>query len=403
MTLRRWVLTAVTAMAATASSQSGAQDIRNYNVNFTSSPPTIDGTVSPGEWDSAAAEAGDWRELRKDFSDVDEDNNRFRILYDTSNLYILYETDYDFGFLDELFPGNPAISFGEENLNLYIDPNRDGDLNTNNAGDPVPAGQSTDQNVDGYQFAFNQYLGTHVSTDADRDGIGFYTEAHVNTPFGDQGNWNQGGNTVEGPGLSGSGIVVAQTNTNSPSAGQPSGIAELVIPFADLDADQFIPAPAPNADYNGDGNQDAADYTLWRDTFGTVVGNAGDGLLDGADGNDDGTVNEADYDLWVSGYGRGDGAVLPTGLNATDGGARSGPEAGEVWGFNISMITRDAANNFLPIWNWHDSSSFALWPHGMLTFQAAPGAGAGSTAPEPAGAALAVIAGLGMLRRRRRS
>ncbi len=273
------------------------QSIRNYNANFTTNTIVADGVVSAGEWDGADAEAGDWRELRNAFTDVDEDNNRFRVLYDDANLYILYETDYDFGWLDSPGGSNPAISFGEENLNLYVDPNRDGDLNQDpDSGLPSDPLAPHSNGVDGYQIAFNQYVGTHISTDTDRDGVGFYTEAHVDTPFGDQADWNEGGSNVDGPGLDGTGITVGQVNTN-PSG----GVAELIIPFAALDADAQI----------DDGN----------------------------------------------------GGMKDTGLNAIDGAS-----AGEVWGFNMSMITGDSANNFLPIWNWHAESSFALWPHGTLTF-----------------------------------
>ena len=35
-----------------------------YDINFTLNPPIIDGIVSPGEWDEAAAEQGGWRILR---------------------------------------------------------------------------------------------------------------------------------------------------------------------------------------------------------------------------------------------------------------------------------------------------------------------------------------------------
>jgi hypothetical protein len=51
-------------------------------------------------------------------------------------------------------------------------------------------------------------------------------------------------------------------------------------------------------DYNGDGNVDAADFTVWRDSMGQVSA----GLA--ADGNGDGVVSETDYELWRTQYGR---------------------------------------------------------------------------------------------------
>lgn len=50
-------------------------------------------------------------------------------------------------------------------------------------------------------------------------------------------------------------------------------------------------------DYNGDGEVDAADYTVWRDSFGLT----GDQV---ADGNEDNIVNEDDFLLWRENFGR---------------------------------------------------------------------------------------------------
>ena len=50
-------------------------------------------------------------------------------------------------------------------------------------------------------------------------------------------------------------------------------------------------------DYNGDGAVDAADYTIWRDSFGQM----GDNLA--ADGNGDKIVDALDYMLWKNGFG----------------------------------------------------------------------------------------------------
>lgn len=293
-----------------------AQIIRNYDVNFTSNEIIADGSVTPGEWDGAAEEAGDWRELRKEFDDVDSDGNRFRMLYDADNLYILHQSNYVGGPDDDSYlsdhGGNPWIVFGEENLCLYLDPNRDGDLNTDDSGMPIKQSTAHSKNVDGYQLSFNQYEGVSVSAANNRQGIGFFTEAHVNAPFGDQAGWNKGKQSASGPALVARDIIVAQNNSNSPAAGQPSGITEIVIPFSALDCPEFI-----------------------------AGANAG-------------------------------GPNIATGLNATDSGTRRGPKAGEVWGFNIMAITRDGeqGENFLPTWNWHQGPSPSQWPHGTLTFQA---------------------------------
>ena len=76
------------------------------------------------------------------------------------------------------------------------------------------------------------------------------------------------------------------------------------------------PAPEPTGDYNGDLTVNAADYTLWRDTLGSMVANLGDG----ADGNRSGTIDLPDYDHWKARFGN----MVPTGAGAS--GASAVPE-----------------------------------------------------------------------------
>jgi hypothetical protein len=52
-------------------------------------------------------------------------------------------------------------------------------------------------------------------------------------------------------------------------------------------------------DYNHDGNVDAADYAVWRDSLDQQVT-----FYTGADGNGDGMVNTADYNVWQTNFGR---------------------------------------------------------------------------------------------------
>jgi hypothetical protein len=282
------------------------QIVRNYDVNFTSAAPTIDGVLGAGEWDTAASAAGTWGVLRETESDLDTENNRFRMMWDATALYVLYETDHPgpwFDPIDKVGNPNPNISFGEDNLNLYFDPNTNGDPNF--VANP-------ESNVDGYQFAFNQYHdpdgGALTSTNANRQGVGFYTEAHVNTPFGDQAFWNdvdkdgtRDGADVEGAALQD--IVVSQTT------GTNGSVTEMIFPWTNFNA--------------------LAEITVVVDDVETQV---------------------------------------PTGLNHT-----SAPVNGEQWFFNMSRINSVNAGNFLPIWNWHSAQSFALRPHGTITFLSAAG------------------------------
>jgi len=72
-------------------------------------------------------------------------------------------------------------------------------------------------------------------------------------------------------------------------------------------------APQLDGDFNFDGEVDAADYTVWRDTQGAT----GPGLV--ADANGDQVVNGLDYAVWQGNYG----ATLA-------GGAESVPEPASI-------------------------------------------------------------------------
>jgi hypothetical protein len=67
----------------------------------------------------------------------------------------------------------------------------------------------------------------------------------------------------------------------------------------------FVPPPAVEADYNGDGSVDVADYVLWRN---------GGPLLNEVDMP--GTVNDADYTAWAARFGNPPGAAAGTSGNA---------------------------------------------------------------------------------------
>lgn len=218
------------AIAWCAANTSVGQTIRTYQVEFTTNNIIADGIDSPGEWDGASTGGDGWNELRQPFGDADTDNNEFRMLWDETNLYVRLENDFDDWLTEDTGNSNPDIDFGAETLNMYFDPNTTGEPNN-----------VSDSEVDGYQLSMNTVRsstgGTLVSTDANRDGVGFYTEAHVDGLFGNQANWGGVGvDPVDGLALQD--MIVAQNNQNSgPSAG---GFIEMVIPWTNFNADAQI-------------------------------------------------------------------------------------------------------------------------------------------------------------------
>lgn len=116
--------------------------------------------------------------------------------------------------------------------------------------------------------------------------------------------------------------------------------------------------PAILGDYNKDGIVDAADYTVWRNTLGSITELA-------ADGDASGTVDEGDYDMWKANFGNTLGG---SGWGANgDEGLASVPEpaALTLWtlGGLIGLTRRRVrpANALVP--NIHDSLT-----HQLLSF-----------------------------------
>ncbi len=75
------------------------------------------------------------------------------------------------------------------------------------------------------------------------------------------------------------------------------GLPRPIGALFDVGAYEWRPATL-TGDYNGDGAVNAADYIVWRNTFGTTVT-----PYSGADGDGSGTIGNADYALWRANYG----------------------------------------------------------------------------------------------------
>lgn len=219
MTHGRFALRGVLASAilGLATSAATAQVINTYDVKFTENPPTIDGVVSPGEWDDAVAAQGGWHLLR-DTSRVDNQNSRWQAVWDDDAMYVLFQSDYGNWSPG---PSSGSINFNDDNLNLYFDPNTDNEPNV-----------LVDVGPDGYQFAFNQYMGASSIENTVPTNTGIFVEAHEDTGFGNQGNWL--------------GLLDTKMMQNMTATG---GVTEIKMTWVDFDADD--PELPENTTVNG--------------------------------------------------------------------------------------------------------------------------------------------------------
>jgi hypothetical protein len=349
---------------------SALAQVREYNVQWTNTAPTLDGMISAGEWAAAAPAVGNWQVLREAETEMDTANNRLQMMWDASGLYLLHQSDQTAWAPPAGVP-NPDISFSIDTLNLYFDPNTDDEPNFN----VIP-----EEMVDGYQIAWEQREGTIISTNANRGGVGVFTEAHIDTGFGDQANWNRGGTQVGGAAMQD--IVIAQNN------GANGALVEAFFPWSNFNADVTPPA----ADYNRNTFTDAADYVLWRDTLDQVVTNPGDG----ADGDLSGVIDQPDYEAWRAAFGSV-GEVGTSGLFHP-----MAPSNDDTWFFQFGQIYGADPENFLPVFNWTPSQSFTHHPHAEITFVGRPAGGEAAGVPEPASIVPFALAAIGVVGRVRR-
>lgn len=400
-----------------------------HNVVRTDTPPIIDGIVDGDEWgsdvdcspstpESKCNTADGWVNLRADTADAH--NLRFRMLWDDDNLYILGRSDYhpnDFadGFVpafetsDVRFaPDNPDWNGTGYAGTFAFDPNTDGER-TWTPNEPVLASE-----VDGYQISWDIHEGFAArgpTADAPdqslRDPLnsdgqsindyfgGMRLEAHVNSPFGNQGEWELDSTGPNGnyrddafPGLTFAQYAYNEDDSDTEEIEQPGAVWEWAIPW------QIFNATDPNRLVTEE--EAAARPENVVDTRETIVipDPEAPGLLL--------QIENPDFDQLVPNVGQVPGierfigdagdpdlrfsdpdsdAFLDNGLYAPDG-----PDAGDVWAFEAGVFTNDFMNS-LPSWSEPlggdpaRGGSFSLWGaagHGQITFLAS-----GETGFEP--------------------
>jgi hypothetical protein len=194
--------------AAWAACIAAAQEPRVYVAQFTETPPVIDGVeTTPDEWSGSAAGGDQWLLLSNRNPDLT--NNRFDVLWDDLGLYVRHQVAHN--AWQVVGVDDWAVNY--EQLNYYFDPNTDGEPNANK--------EVFGTSVDGYQLAFNLPLGTS-NIDGTTKTAGMYSEAHVDSLFGDQG----------APFSHFAGIQLMQ-NT---SVDESFGYTEFFVPWSDFDA-----------------------------------------------------------------------------------------------------------------------------------------------------------------------
>ena len=109
--------------------------------------------------------------------------------------------------------------------------------------------------------------------------------------------------------------------------------------LAYIEINRFTP-PALAGDFNGNGEVDAADYTVWRDSLGANVATP----YAGADGNGNGIIDQADYDVWLANFGMtlpspGGGAGVLKALIADESAAKPLAAAFSTNSFAISLAS----------------------------------------------------------------
>lgn len=223
----------------------------NYSVNRIganggppgSRVPVIDGVISRGEW-SRANEAAEGFTLMREWPRKDNQNMRFRMLWDDQALYILGEIDYGGWQPATDYYWDPDFNGFHDVVNIYFNPKPSAVLI-----DSTDPDWCQPCRADGYQVAWHIDQG-FASRNPVRAGdyiMGFFLEAHTGFIFGNEGNWsrddscppNYNFRDCDHPG-----IQIAQ------HAGPTGGVFEMRIAWAEFNAPDSAPWAGPSTLYH---------------------------------------------------------------------------------------------------------------------------------------------------------
>lgn len=339
----------VTSVVLLALGSANAQQ-PNYDVQFTRTPPVIDGAFTIDEamgWNAAddewagAGNEGDWK--MRQTQNPDTNNFSFRMLWDAENLYMLGRGEA-VGWNEEGRESIPGGFF--KTWNIYLDPNIVADTDDNAA-------------ADGYLIAFATPEGFSEIPAADpaATGAAVFVEAHTNTNWGNNsGDWshftndpNGGGDTLiqmkqfatNGDDIDGFGSTVffemalpwRTFNAGNPANDPPDGDFGLFHPRSPIDGEEwnftvaYIP---PSGELPSWHNQTAGPFAVAPHGSLTFLNE----MPDDCDFNRDGACDVVDLD-----------ELLYTGLGTSDSKYDLDDSGGE-----ITLADRDAfltkANSF---------------------------------------------------------
>ena len=276
---------------------SASEAERRMIATFTETAPVIDGKrTSPSEWLLSGGMQSDWVVLNNDDSH-DASRNRWTAVWDDQGLFVLHEVDY----ANWSNNGVAGINFGYENLQLFFDPNSDGESNAQDGPD--------DTGIDGYQLVVNQPLG-ESGISPFTSSAGMYREAHTNAENGDHGQpWSnfrdlrmqQTTSVEEGYGLTELFIPWSNFDATNPAFGFSPEFGDdigLYHPQAPIDGEEWF--------FNIGRVQSDATVVSWSAGEGTnrlssrphgVIEFLQSGVIEPCDVNRDGDCNAIDIDL----------------------------------------------------------------------------------------------------------
>jgi hypothetical protein len=86
-------------------------------------------------------------------------------------------------------------------------------------------------------------------------------------------------------------------------------VRDVAVDWVEANIDMLVSPPGLPGDYNDDGSVDAADYIVWRKTFGQI----GEDMP--ADGDGSGEIDNGDWTIWMANFGNaqpsgGAGSIL---------------------------------------------------------------------------------------------